>query len=129
MITANPEFNARTIEEISQMEGKGFSLSDEPIWLSTLRSKAWDLFKKLPIESDPNMLKFIQPGKLENLEILYPPVQKFEMTLESKNVNKKLNSLKISVTNKKIITMFPKDIKNQETITITPLFSGIKEKP
>ena len=51
------------------------------------------------------------------------------MTLESKNVNKKLNSLKISVTNKKIITMFPKDIKNQETITITPLFSGIKEKP
>ena len=129
MITTNPVSNTRTIEEISQIEEKSVSLTNEPTWLSSLRLKAWDLFKKLPIESDPNMLKFVQPGKLENLEIIYPPTHKVDMTLVTEHTDKKSKLLKIFITNNKITTMFPKNTKDEENIAVSPLFAGINEQP
>lgn len=49
-----------------------FSIDSEPEWLQQIRKSAWKRFKELPYESDPNMLNFLQPKKLENLEISIP---------------------------------------------------------
>jgi len=64
--------SVQTIEELSK--GKlsiKDSFKNDPEWLKKLRSSAWDLFLKVPVEADPNMLKFLQPGKIERLKINY----------------------------------------------------------
>ncbi|MFW9928006.1 MAG: SufD family Fe-S cluster assembly protein [Candidatus Thorarchaeota archaeon] len=66
------------IENITQ---KFINLEDyykeDPKWLIKLRNSAWELFHKLPIEVDSNMLKFVQPGRIEklpyNLQMNYDP--------------------------------------------------------
>lgn len=46
----------------------------EPEWFKEFRTKVWNAFQLLPLESDPNMLNFLQTKILNDFQFSYPPV-------------------------------------------------------
>ena len=49
-------------------------LAKEPSWFQEFRSKVWNAFQILPLESDPNMLNFLQTAILNDFQFNYPPI-------------------------------------------------------
>ena len=47
--------------------------TNEPEWFKEFRAKVWNAFQLLPLESDPNMLNFLQTKILNEFEFSYPP--------------------------------------------------------
>ena len=49
-------------------------VAQEPTWLQEFRAKVWNAFQLLPLESDPNMLNFLQTKVLNDFQFTYPPM-------------------------------------------------------
>ncbi len=48
-------------------------VTKEPEWLHEFRAKVWNAFQILPLESDPNLLNFLQTKILNEFQFSYPP--------------------------------------------------------
>jgi Fe-S cluster assembly scaffold protein SufB len=51
--------------------------TNEPEWFKEFRAKVWNAFQLLPLESDQNMLNFLQTKTLNDFQFSYPPESLF----------------------------------------------------
>ena len=128
-MTNNSTTTTQTIEELS----KGTylikdSFEGDPEWLKNLRSSAWDLFLKLPIETDPNMLKFLQPGRIEKIPFKYPIKNTTTTSIKPIENNKSQKMTKIILTKKELSIVFDEKDKSLKNIQILPFSEALNEK-
>ena len=98
-------------------------LAKEPSWFQEFRIKVWNAFQILPLESDPNMLNFLQTAILNDFQFNYPPIPVSNPTTAlSASKNNKI-SIIASPTQEELVV--PENSIHNPSITYENLYSLI----
>ncbi|MHA1990278.1 MAG: SufD family Fe-S cluster assembly protein [Candidatus Hodarchaeales archaeon] len=128
-MSSNTSSVVHTVEELSQNDYSIKELfKNDPEWLQRLRSSAWELFSKIPIEADPNMLKFLQPGKLEKAIVNFPPQysDSKKTSIESVSSEGKFTKFVINKGSIKVLQNGNEDVLDK--VNIVSISEGLIEK-
>ena len=99
-------------------------LTQEPEWLQEFRAKVWNAFQLLPLESDPNMLNFLQTKILNDFQFTYPPspISKPETVLKpTKEQNININ---FSPENEEFV--IPEEFVSNQSILVSNLLTLVE---
>ena len=98
-------------------------LAKEPYWFQEFRINVWNAFQILPLESDPNMLNFLQTAILNDFQFNYPPIPVSNPTTAlSASKNNKI-SIIASPTQEELVV--PENSIHNPSITYENLYSLI----
>lgn len=121
-----------TVHTLEELSKGNYSIDilfkNDPKWLKRLRASAWELFLKISIEADPNMLKFLQPGRIEKINVNFPPVYQnsSKISIESAESNQKLTKFIINKGFIKVLHNNNKKLLDQ--VNVISLYEGLKEE-
>ena len=95
--------------------------NQEPEWFQEFRTKVWKAFQLLPLESDPNMLNFLQTKILNDFQFNYPPGPlSSPVTVITPSSD---STIKFILSPEKEEIVFPEQYSDSKSITVTNLNS------